>query len=252
MKNKLRFGGQCALFGALSATAAVLLATMPGQPAPLVMILLGVMVLTALLLFVVIAITVGDDQEEVDIWAPQETLMRASGQVVPSAPEITETTLLYVALTLEELAETIEVITAAMARTDCTQGHTFSKNLFPSLVALHRDLHAESSTLRRHLAHSSKAFTIPVTRDQARHLLDGVTDVAVTVAGMGLASGLPVRAAYKIIAASNLSKRNPVTGYIDKDPTGKWIKGENYTPPTADLNRLVDQCWVQAHFDDEE
>jgi hypothetical protein len=36
------------------------------------------------------------------------------------------------------------------------------------------------------------------------------------------------------VAESNLSKANPITGLIEKDASGKWIKGSQYQSPQID------------------
>lgn len=65
-------------------------------------------------------------------------------------------------------------------------------------------------------------------------MADGTTDLMVTNAGFALALGLPGAALYEEVASSNLTKKNPQTGVIDKTPDGKWIKGAKYREPNID------------------
>jgi hypothetical protein len=62
-------------------------------------------------------------------------------------------------------------------------------------------------------------------------IFDGTTDVAVVNCGFALACGLPGSDGYREVALSNISKRNPDTGMIDKTADGKWIKGAEYRAP---------------------
>lgn len=174
----------------------------------------------------------------VDIWEFQETLMDASCQRRPIVPYLTEGSLLYVALTLEELAETLEAFGATMSRPSSAHHHL---GALPSKTNMLRKLlHAESVHIRDELSRVG-TFSLPMTRTEAALALDGVTDTAVTLAGLGLSSGLPVRAGYVEVAESNLSKRNPDTLKIEKDLSGKWVKGKDYRPPN--LEAVLESAW---------
>ena len=175
----------------------------------------------------------------VDVWESQEVLMRASGQVIPGSPTLTEGSVLYVALTVEELGEACANMALVLSRRTADK-HAVA--LHTVLRSLATRLAEDANQLRRHVARAGK-MCIPLSRYEAAELLDDVTDTAVTVAGMGLATGLPVRAGYVEVASSNLSKRNPDTLVIDKDSSGKWIKGSQYRPPN--LAAVIDQVQVE-------
>jgi hypothetical protein len=74
-------------------------------------------------------------------------------------------------------------------------------------------------------------FDMALTIDEAVALADDTTDIAVVNAGFANASGIPGGACYVEVGTSNFSKANPETGRIDKDPSGKWIKGTDYQEP---------------------
>lgn len=178
----------------------------------------------------------------VDIWDAQERLMRASSQDLPSVPLITDTTLLYAALQMEEFSEQLTALhTAMMARgEENTKVESdvlmFIRGVAVTLDKLGTQLKESVALLRA----EPGSGVWGMTRQQARDLMDGVTDMAVVTAGFGLSAGLPVRDAYRAVDVSNESKKNPDTGMIDKTPDGKWIKGVNYVKPDADLEALLD------------
>lgn len=177
------------------------------------------------------------DQEEppVDIWAYQRELMRTSDQHLPEYPQVNNGTILYLALTLEELAETARAIRKAVMRQSVTRWSR--AQLFTALDDADKELDAVANALKKILPGLSD-FVVPLNRTDAKELFDGMIDVTVTVAGLPLASGFPAREGYREVQASNLSKRNPTTGVIDKHPNGKWIKGVDYREPN--LGRVLD------------
>lgn len=187
----------------------------------------------------------------VDIWQYQEGLMRASDQKMPELPQIHKNVLLYAALQAEELSETYaalaqeleaDTLVEGLAGADGEQEEQESSLQARILIAqtlrgLATELYDKSLAIRGHLSYISDDWFFTPTRQGAKDLLDGASDVAVVTAGFGLAAGLPVRQGYDEVGSSNLSKANPVTGKIDKDSGGKWIKGMAYREP--DLFRVL-------------
>lgn len=96
-----------------------------------------------------------------------------------------------------------------------------------------------AGAVRARISYVDDAWQFVPSRKGADMLLDGITDVAVVTAGFGLAAGLPAREGYAECMGSNLSKANPRTGKIDKDASGKWIKGSAYR--AADFRRVLDE-----------
>lgn len=63
-------------------------------------------------------------------------------------------------------------------------------------------------------------------------LLDDVADIAWVATCLGYSIGAYMTGAITEVANSNMSKINPATGKIDRNPeTGKWLKGPNFFPP---------------------
>lgn len=181
----------------------------------------------------------GDPTGAVDIWEPQARLMAISGQRLPELPVIDKGTMLYFALLLEEIGELQLTLMTANRRSHVTKlaDAGFDAASYEFLCALESlsSLNANAGVLKDRIAALPDDFNIPVTGVVARNMLDDITDVAVVTAGFGLAAGLPVRGAYAEVLNSNLSKANPETGEIDKEPSGKWVKGPNYQAPNLDL-----------------
>lgn len=186
----------------------------------------------------------------VDPWRLQASLMEKSGQEMPAAPALTLAALTYVALQLEELAELSDAVSEAMPPADqlgdvwpqmsddergCLLGITVA------LSVAQDAMQASSHRIRQCIAglKDSPFQTFALAPQDAAEILDGVTDVMVTAAGLSLAAGLPGPEGFFEVSRSNLSKANPLTGRIDKDPSGKWIKGVSYQPP--DLLAVLDQ-----------
>jgi len=180
----------------------------------------------------------------VDIWQQQRRLMEASDQATPMRPELNAGTLLYYALTAEELSEQAVDLAGVLGRRRGvleSQGPMLAYHaatVRSMLITSAQRLHAESTEMRRVIA-KIPDLRLELSRPEAKALLDDLTDQAVTVAGGVVSSGLPGAAGYLEVAASNLSKANPATGKIDKDESGKWIKGPNYREP--DLGAVLDQ-----------
>lgn len=163
------------------------------------------------------------------IWEMQRQQMVISGQPLPERVELTQGTVLYLALTMEELAETAKVIVDAMGVTPLDhEGVLLGSYLDTSAT----ELNQLSSGIRKHLARMQWPVNgVPLTLAQAVELADGVTDSTVTIAGMANASGIPGEDCFDEVTASNYSKASPVSGVIERDASGKWIKGVNYRAP---------------------
>lgn len=176
----------------------------------------------------------------VDIWSYQADLMTASGQLQPGVPMLHEGTLLYAALQAEEFAEQIQAMLSIMRGDQAREPEEV--RVFNDLTTLESWLSYTTVALRAELSKLEARgieLAYGMSMKQARDLMDGVTDVAVVTAGFGISAGLPVRAAYRVVGTSNDSKKNPHTGMIDKDPSGKWIKGVNYVKPDKQLDMLL-------------
>lgn len=176
--------------------------------------------------------SVMDPSGDVDIWKMQRSLMKASGQYLPLTPMVTKDSVLYLALTIEEVAETTDALRRALAKT-IGNSVPSQRELVHRLHTCEADLNQMSLSLRQYISERDD-FAFPMDRHHAKYVLDGVTDMAVTVAGLCLAAGLPGSDGYLEVQTSNESKKNPDTGLIDKTPDGKWIKGVNYRPPNLD------------------
>lgn len=176
-------------------------------------------------------------------WETQATLMAISGQIEPhllgETPRTDGPTLLYAALTMEELSETVRALAKMLVVRPGADGHDASTYLRATLEVLENaasQLTSNSESLRSLIKWSGAQghkFTLnpDAPSEQVQELADGLTDTAVTLFGMGVSAGIPADACYEEVQRSNLSKANPDTGVIDKDPSGKWIKGRNYTKP---------------------
>jgi hypothetical protein len=177
------------------------------------------------------------DKPSESIWDQQRRIMQVSGQVCPTEPTITPTTLMYNALVIEETGESCATLSAVLR-----QGAEHLE--FPYVALLAEHLREDSQLLmriakdrREIISHLPQALRIRMTHEQAALLLDDTTDIMVVGSGFGLAAGLPSEAGWEEVNRSNMSKVNPLTGEIDKDRSGKWVKGVNYTPP--DLSKLL-------------
>lgn len=177
--------------------------------------------------------------EAVDPWAIQRTLMEASDQFIPERPAITNTSVLYAALIMEESGETFESVALALgtmeAHANKSEDRQLAWRLRGRLLSLAALLEAESKELRREL--KGREFYLELTEAEALPLFDGTTDLTVVNCGFALASGLPGADGYLEVGVSNLSKRNPDTLVIDKTKDGKWVKGINYQEP--DLAKVL-------------
>jgi len=197
----------------------------------------------------------------VDIWSYQESLMVASDQKIPpDGPQIHKGVLLYAALMMEELAET-QMALAQELRMDSQLSATFNSNFAEAAEEQERQsaknyiavalestaklLESRSKLIRAQLSYLPDDWWFLPSRRGAYELLDGITDVAVVVAGFSLSAGFPGREAYDEVGSSNLSKANPITGRIEKDASGKWIKGSAYRAP--DMAKVLDSQQQAIH-----
>lgn len=185
-------------------------------------------------------------------WSMQSDMMGRSGQARPDTPEVNKTSVLYLALCLEELGEMFDATYTVIARSvdmahPSIVGRNFpgvtmggapmvNQELLMKLARLGASLQSEASRIRTMLKVHPDFVFIP-TRTEAKALLDGTTDVAVVNCGFAVATGLPGDEAYDEVYLSNRSKANPKTGRVDKTADGKWIKGVNYREP--DLDRVL-------------
>jgi predicted HAD superfamily Cof-like phosphohydrolase len=171
-----------------------------------------------------------------NIWAQQLHIMRLSGQATPERPQTNKTGLLYALLIMEELGEYLQALAAVYQRAPVTGA---SAELLWRLDIQGRTLIHLSAELRVQLASTPDTVDVP-PNNAFVGVLDGLTDLAVVVAGAGLALGLPAEEAYIEVYRSNTSKVNPDTGVIDKTPDGKWVKGRGFFPP--DLDAVLNLC----------
>lgn len=207
-------------------------------PLPAIVYVPGLLV--AAVLSLALLFGAGAAPPTVDAWALQRQVMLASNQQLPRETCITRGTVLYLALCLEELAETMDPVCHAFgdavlppardnvplpySQAGLRAGYNVLVDIIPALQGASKALRSASGRM----AHNME---LSVSDELEEQLADGVTDMAVVVAGLAESSGLPGAALYREVAESNLSKRNPRTLGIDLDPSGKWIKGVNYQEP---------------------
>lgn len=173
----------------------------------------------------------------VDPWEMQAKLMDISGQQRPAMPRMVKTSLLYAALVMEETGEAYKHLARVLLERTNDQSSRPLDVIGMILRNASIQMEAESVVLRRQLAEVADDWDMDLTQQQAIDLLDDTTDITVVNSGFALALGLPGAAGYLDVAGSNHSKANPDTGVIDKDPSGKWIKGARYRAP--DLARVL-------------
>ena len=189
----------------------------------------------------------------VNPWRSQLMLMLKSEQEVSSCPQFNKTAMLYGALIIEESAETLVGLANAidywLSNNEGDLENSYKTETFDQVNNILVDYHhiakvmaLAAITIRNRLKQiPDEIEPLQLPLHIARELLDGCTDLHVVTAGLSLTTGLPGQAGYERVATSNLSKANPVTGMIDKDPSGKWIKGSAYQTP--DLDSLFDRSY---------
>ena len=167
-----------------------------------------------------------------DPWRLQEEVMRRSGQYLAPQPELTKGSLLYLALVVEEASEGWR---HAAEMLPFSGGNDRIKQ---SLYEWGRIMDQWSKQMRGMLEPYADDHVFHVlTLEEAAKLLDDASDIIVVGAGFSVATGLPGREGYYEVCESNLSKANPETGLIDRDASGKWIKGYRYREP--DLGKVI-------------
>jgi predicted HAD superfamily Cof-like phosphohydrolase len=164
-----------------------------------------------------------------DAWVLQKKLMNISGQKIASKPELNNTSFLYAALILEEVSELMVGLDKVLTEKDDKDLTT----LLLTTLCIGEQAQVASKRLRKHLT-IIKDFSLEISKEQAIEIADATTDIAVVNCGFAVASGIDGNACYQETVGSNLSKANPDTGMIEKDNSGKWIKGRDYRPPNLD------------------
>lgn len=231
---------ESALIGlASSLSFALTAACLPVDTFPSPISALVMLVLVVSVLFLCLSWAMG---QPVDIWKSQRELMTISGQSVPAQPEVNHHVIGYLAFTLEEMAESIAPIRNTIS--DHRQHKAHHLELEQVLQLAQHDLHALSHRLRSALE-TEHQFHYRMSYENALEALDGMVDATVTIAGWPIAAGLPASLSYVEVQTSNLSKRDPNTGRIEKDPSGKWIKGPNFRKPRLDY--ILSSVMVNPH-----
>lgn len=177
-------------------------------------------------------------------WQHQKNIMVASDQMVGSYPMTNVTAILYGALIIEEVGETMLALAQAIEAS--------SKGKHTALYAIAQSYAKEGTAMilrsrlhRQDLAICRETPSLALMpQDLAANLLGELTDVVVVVAGLSVAAGLPAATAYDLVARSNMSKINQDTGKMDKTSDGKWIKGRHFRP--ADLNGLLKDYYLNV------
>jgi hypothetical protein len=197
------------------------------------------------------------DPGPIDPWAHQRDLMSISGQDLPAWPELNKTAVLYLALNLEEQAETMAAVAKLYRQAADNnepwgteeQAATLARgDVYTNTAALLSSASASASTHSRTIRACLAGWKdddlfVSMSLEDAVAVFDGTTDVQVTNSGFAEACGLPGAEGYVEVVGSNISKRNPDTGLIDKLPDGKWIKGPDYVEP--DLLKVLKDAYVR-------
>lgn len=179
--------------------------------------------------------------DDLSPWESQRILMQASGQLIPEVPTITNGSMLYAALILEETGETMMALADAITNHfdyEFESGVTAVREIDKAKLLRLREkyfklgtgLVVDSRILRASLAELGPV-NLPLNGDFAVEVLDGAVDINVVTCGFALACGLPGEQGYSETVGSNLSKIDPTSGVIEKTEDGKWIKGPNYYRP---------------------
>jgi len=85
----------------------------------------------------------------------------------------------------------------------------------------------------------------PVTIDHYVSLADLLGDIIVYCASEAVKHGIPIDEVLRAIMASRWSKLGP-NGEVIKDENGKFLKGQNYKPPEADIKKRLQEANVKA------
>lgn len=179
---------------------------------------------------------------DVDPWKLQRHLMEISDQRMADKPMVTRDVILYFALIMEESFEAGTTLVSALARIREQATPERGEELFTFFTAIMPAVRAmgHASTRVKEMMKAGMLEDWPgaeLTLDEAIRLFDDTTDIQVVNSGFCLAAGLPGPTGYLETQHSNISKKNPTTGKIDKTPDGKWIKGVDYKEP--DLEQVL-------------
>lgn len=169
---------------------------------------------------------ISPDNKYMTPWQMQDQLMDISDQDRPKKYEVNNTSILYAALILEEVSELLLGLEKVLTRINKEEYDV----LFDIISGASRANEELSLEIRNELKMLGE-FRYSIDLVETQELADATTDITVVNCGFAVASGIDGSACYTNVAESNLSKANPVTGIIDKDPSGKWIKGANYQVP---------------------
>lgn len=218
---------------------------------PLWIGLVGMLVAQFIFIMAIVGITDQvpvNEPSSADPWATQRRMMEISGQEIAERPVLNKTGVLYGALILEEGAETMaglaSTLVAASRMSASDQQHDRLYEIAQTFAFAERAMSGASKSIRKDLAQTSP-FELRLAPADALELFDGTTDITVVNCGFALAIGVPGAAGYDEVQRSNLSKADPETGLILKDPGGKWIKGPDYFPPALD-DVLQAEAYVKA------
>jgi len=167
----------------------------------------------------------------VDPWDLQKKLMTISAQSTPDSYQLNNDALMYSALIMEESSELYQGLSDALENyTSNTEGQADLSSINKLMLEAALFNHNISTAIRG-IIKQMAPVVIPLTIDTVREIADGTTDIQVVNSGFSIATGLPGARLYKEVVVSNLSKANPETGIIDKEPDGKWIKGSEFVKP---------------------
>jgi len=169
------------------------------------------------------------NKTSMNAWDMQNELMRISDQTRPDNYEVNKTSILYSALILEEVAELLTSLHKIIINTD----NATLEGIVKEFEFMKSQIHTSSLEIRNNLKFIPD-FSIFPSRDEVIELADAATDIAVVNCGFTIASGINGASCYEEVVCSNLSKSNPETGIIDKDESGKWIKGSGYFAPSLE------------------
>lgn len=170
-------------------------------------------------------------------WDRQRDLMERSGQDLPEAVCLTPQTLLYFALKMEEMSETASGIYNAIHSSEALVLPVRDAAAFSNAADIVNGtvlaLQMMAAQLRLLIKENfgQRQVRIPMSVERAVEIVDGGIDEAVVNAGFLLSMGVPAHECYEDVVLSNLSKCNPETGIIDREPDGKWIKGPDFKLP---------------------
>lgn len=75
-------------------------------------------------------------------------------------------------------------------------------------------------------------------------VFDAILDSIFVLIGLGVSLGLPMDAGWEEVCKSNMTKIDPKTGKVTRNPdTGKIMKGDKFSPPN--LKKVIDEHYNQ-------